>query len=210
MCIHLYVYTCLLISWNPNINRGCTNLDQLVVSQICISFEEVDAPTVSSAEVATAPVPTNLAHGTNTRCAEYHQASTNETCSIITTKMGISLTDFYFLNPRVNSTSCDNLAPGESYCVKAVGDVNTYPGYGGISQAKRHFQRNYCQLVFGNYHLANGHLLGISIGHGCDQYVHERAHVYHSSCCIRDGIQLCAVRAVLRPRSQQAQYCEYI
>ncbi|KAJ5036790.1 hypothetical protein NUH16_004669 [Penicillium rubens] len=138
MVAHDYAFTVTqLISWNPNINRECSNVNQLIGSQICISFEKGATPTVSlSAAITTAPVPTDLAGGTNTRCAEYHQVATNETCSLVTVKMGISLIDFYFLNPEVNSTSCNNLIPGESYCVKAVGDVNTYSGYEGISQTK--------------------------------------------------------------------------
>ncbi|CAG8888612.1 unnamed protein product [Penicillium egyptiacum] len=138
MVAHDYAFTVTqLISWNPNINRECSNVNQLVGSQICLSFEKGAAPTVSSsAAITIAPIPTSLADGTNTRCAEYHQVATNETCSLITVKMGISPLDFYFLNPEVNSTSCNNLIPGESYCVKAVGDINTYSGYGGVSQTK--------------------------------------------------------------------------
>lgn len=45
--------------------------------------------------------------------------------------MGISIQDFYFLNPEINSTNCNNLYVDYSYCVQAVGDISTYAGYGG-------------------------------------------------------------------------------
>lgn len=40
----------------------------------------------------------------------------------------ISLTDFYFLNPEIN-TQCSNLVLGVAYCVQPVGDIQTYSGY---------------------------------------------------------------------------------
>lgn len=40
----------------------------------------------------------------------------------------LPLKDFYFLNPEL-STDCSNLLLGLSYCVAAVGDISTYPGY---------------------------------------------------------------------------------
>lgn len=60
----------------------------------------------------------------------YYNISSGDTCASVTIAMGISLTDFYFLNPEVNATTCANLELGESYCVKAVGNIASYPGYG--------------------------------------------------------------------------------
>lgn len=37
--------------------------------------------------------------------------------------------DFFFLNPSVDDPGCSNLWLETSYCVKAVGDINTYSGY---------------------------------------------------------------------------------
>jgi len=42
----------------------------------------------------------------------------------------MSLNDFVFLNPSINS-NCTNLLYGISYCVEPVGDINTYPGRPG-------------------------------------------------------------------------------
>lgn len=41
---------------------------------------------------------------------------------------GIALSNFYFLNPQINS-NCTNLWLGNAYCVAPVGDISTYPGY---------------------------------------------------------------------------------
>ncbi|KAE8341837.1 hypothetical protein BDV24DRAFT_163060 [Aspergillus arachidicola] len=123
-----------LIACNPNINRACSNLDQLVSSQICISWPRgaVSAPAGTPATTP-APVPTDIANGTNTRCAIYYRVSPGDDCSRMTVKMGISLPDLYVLNPGVNSTRCNNLIAGESYCVRAVGDISTYSDYGGVT-----------------------------------------------------------------------------
>ncbi len=73
--------------------------------------------------------------------AMYYNISSGDTCASVTIAMGISLTDFYFLNPEVNATTCANLELGESYCVKAVGNIASYPGYGLVileTAAKAH------------------------------------------------------------------------
>ena len=119
-----------LISWNPNINRGCSNLDQLVGSQICISFPgTLGSGDASGPSTVLAPIPANIAAGTNTNCSMYYNVSVGDYCSYITVQQSISLKDFYFLNPEINSTDCSNLLLGYSYCVAPVGDISTYPGY---------------------------------------------------------------------------------
>jgi len=47
-------------------------------------------------------------------------------------KYSISLSDFYFLNPELNS-NCTNLWANASYCILPVGDISTYAGYGGAA-----------------------------------------------------------------------------
>lgn len=74
-----------------------------------------------------------MANGTNTRCAENYKVKQGDTCSKITINASpsISLDDFLFLNPSVDG-NCSILIPGESYCIQAVGDISTYPGYGYV------------------------------------------------------------------------------
>lgn len=84
---------------------------------------------VSSASSAstTAAVPTNVASDTNTRCATYYTTLEGDYCNLIIVKYSISLDNFLFLNPSVNE-NCTNLWAETSYCVEAVGDINTYSG----------------------------------------------------------------------------------
>jgi hypothetical protein len=49
-------------------------------------------------------------------------------CDSISISNGITLDDFYFLNPHVDE-ECLNLWLDTWYCVKAVGDIATYAGY---------------------------------------------------------------------------------
>ncbi|EHK43389.1 hypothetical protein TRIATDRAFT_85797 [Trichoderma atroviride IMI 206040] len=112
-----------LISWNPNINRQCSNLNQIAGYQICVSFPGPPSVVATGSESITTPVaaiPTNLAKNTTTNYGD--------SCASISMAMGISLGDFYFLNPMINST-CGNLWLDTYYCVEAVGNIATYSNY---------------------------------------------------------------------------------
>lgn len=58
-------------------------------------------------------------------CAQYHSVVEGDTCASISVSSGISLDDFYFLNPSVDS-NCTNLILEESYCVKPVGSSKSH------------------------------------------------------------------------------------
>ncbi|KAA8652732.1 uncharacterized protein ATNIH1004_001637 [Aspergillus tanneri] len=125
-----------LISWNPDINRDCSNLEAIIGTQLCISAPgDTAGPEITTIPAMTTAVPTpapsNVANGTDLQCAKYYEVAPGDTCASLTVMMGISLTDFYFLNPEVKKANCTNLQPGSSYCVQAVGDIATYTGYGG-------------------------------------------------------------------------------
>lgn len=49
-------------------------------------------------------------------------------CDKVSVQFGIALSDFYFLNPEINS-NCTNLLLGLAYCIQAVGSIATYSGY---------------------------------------------------------------------------------
>lgn len=127
-----------LLSWNPNINKLCRNLDQFVGDQICVGppggYDILNDPTatITSGATTAASVPTNVAANVTKSCAQYHSVAEGDTCASISVSSGISLDDFYFLNPSVDS-NCTNLILEESYCVKPVGSISTYSGYGGTS-----------------------------------------------------------------------------
>ncbi|KAI0109000.1 hypothetical protein GGR51DRAFT_513994 [Nemania sp. FL0031] len=130
----------LLISWNPSISSGCSNIGRLVGQEVCVSVpgtpykdpaSTVLAPTTAS---TAAPVPTDVAPGVNQNCGRYYQVQPDEYCNLIVLHFGISLKDFQFLNPDINE-NCTNLYAYESYCILPVGDINTYPGQPGATTA---------------------------------------------------------------------------
>lgn len=114
----------------------------MVDYQLCISkpggtYTMPSTTRTATTATTTALVPTNLAQGTNTDCAEYYTAVSGDYCSLVIIKFSISLDDFLFLNPEVNE-NCTNLYAEEAYCVEAVGDINTYsgmPGYASTTAA---------------------------------------------------------------------------
>ena len=104
--------------------------------QICISFPgDVGSAPVTRPSTVKAPVPANVADATNRNCSRYYTIATGDYCSYVTLQEGISLLDFYFLNPGVNSTTCNNLLLGIAYCVAPVGDIASYPGYGYVDSS---------------------------------------------------------------------------
>ncbi|RMZ83680.1 hypothetical protein DV738_g1034, partial [Chaetothyriales sp. CBS 135597] len=127
-----------LRAWNPSINAGCQNLEKLIGDQLCISkpgkpYIPPGSTTLApSIPTTAAPQPTNVASGTNTYCGRYYQAQLGDYCNLLVMKFSISLADFRFLNPAINE-NCTNLYAEESYCVQAVGDINTYSGKPGYT-----------------------------------------------------------------------------
>ncbi|KAJ2991553.1 hypothetical protein NUW58_g2476 [Xylaria curta] len=131
-----------LKSWNPIINLGCYNLEKMNGTTVCISAP--GQPYVPPASVTitgspgtgtAVPVPDDIANGTTTKCARYHDVVPGEYCNLLSLKYGISVRDFVTLNPSIND-NCTNLLADESYCVQAVGDINTYPGRPGYTSSK--------------------------------------------------------------------------
>ncbi|KAH6617378.1 hypothetical protein F5144DRAFT_624114 [Chaetomium tenue] len=129
-----------LIAWNPSISYGCANLLKMNGSEVC-----VDAPGrkfVAPSDTAglppltpttTAPTPTDAADGSGGAekpCGRWYSVQQVDYCNLVAIKFGITLPDFLFLNPAVNA-NCTNLFALESYCVAAVGDINTYIGRPG-------------------------------------------------------------------------------
>ncbi|KAH8901682.1 hypothetical protein GQ53DRAFT_851663 [Thozetella sp. PMI_491] len=125
-----------LKAWNPNVNAGCYNIDSMVGDQLCVDKPGkayVTPPAVTLAPTiptTPAPIPTDVAAGTNTYCGQYYKAILGDYCNLLVLKFGITLPDFVFLNPAINE-NCTNLFAEESYCVQAVGDINTYSGRPG-------------------------------------------------------------------------------
>jgi hypothetical protein len=132
-------------AWNPSISYGCANLPKMNGTEVCIDApgRKFVAPTDTSSlppltPTTAAPMPTDAADGSggaDKPCGRWYSVQQGDYCNLLAVKFGITLADFLFLNPGVN-TNCINLFAEESYCVAAVGDINTYtgrPGYATVS-----------------------------------------------------------------------------
>ncbi|KAF6812966.1 LysM domain-containing protein [Colletotrichum plurivorum] len=128
-----------LLTWNPNINPLCTNLGDMVSHLLCVSppgrslgdvTAITEAPPATTQPVPTAvPRPANAKAESHERCAGWYEIQAGDYCQLLSVRHAIELRDFFFLNPAVNDPDCDNLWLETSYCVKYVGDINTYPSY---------------------------------------------------------------------------------
>ncbi|TLD21139.1 hypothetical protein PspLS_09235 [Pyricularia sp. CBS 133598] len=118
-----------LQAWNPVIDSGCWNLNSWRGRFLCVSAPGGTVTLKDGSKATTAaPMPTNAQGESNTRCGTWVTITDGGTCAAASVAFGITLDDFYFLNPQVDS-SCSNLWLGYAYCVAAVGDIQTYPGY---------------------------------------------------------------------------------
>lgn len=95
-----------LRSWNPVLDMRCGNMASMVGDQICISspgprYTADSIPSVTSI-TDSVPVPTNIANGTITRCAQYYEVQTGDYCNLFVLRFSIPLDDFIFLNPSIN------------------------------------------------------------------------------------------------------------
>ncbi|THG96439.1 hypothetical protein EW026_g5394 [Hermanssonia centrifuga] len=113
------------ISWNPQVNSRCSNLNQYVGEGICISPPGGGynpGTTISGANpagtITALALPTGqVAPGSNRQfCGEWYTVQSGETCPEILQRFGITNDTFYYLNPVVNS-DCSNLYSGFDYCV---------------------------------------------------------------------------------------------
>ncbi|KAF2666500.1 hypothetical protein BT63DRAFT_415636 [Microthyrium microscopicum] len=131
-------------NWNPNIDALCMNLNSPSSRVVCIGPPGSDANSpggtgsitpIPATPVPTtaAPVPTNHAPNSTTNCAQWYTTKQGDTCLKITTQFKISLADFYFLNPMIDSR-CSNLWISTSYCARPVGSISTYSGYPTTAQ----------------------------------------------------------------------------
>ncbi|KAH6629732.1 LysM domain-containing protein [Boeremia exigua] len=125
-----------LLAWNPVINPVCSNLDMMNGTTLCIEPPGPKLPPAQTTNVppvtptSAASVPANTAIGSNKPCGRWYEVEAGDYCNLVTLKFAISLDDFMFLNTGIN-TNCTNLFAQESYCIQAVGDINSYPGRPG-------------------------------------------------------------------------------
>lgn len=118
------------------LDATCSNLALSVGQNICVGKPGRAVPTITvtgaPASTFTTPAvaPTDIAANTTTDCGLFYEVQLGDYCNLVCLKFSISLDDFLFLNPAVNS-NCTNLFAEESYCVAPVGDLTSYVGYPG-------------------------------------------------------------------------------
>ncbi|KAG9668275.1 hypothetical protein KCU99_g6485, partial [Aureobasidium melanogenum] len=134
------------MSWNPNFDPLCQNAGNFIGYEVCLSPPGGElVPTATSnlgggvtvAPTTAAPVPTNAMDGSNRDCGRWYNIVAGDECGTLSVANGITLQDFYFLNPEINS-QCTNLLLNISYCVQPVGDISSYANYtasGGVAQS---------------------------------------------------------------------------
>ncbi|CAM1509828.1 Fc.00g001630.m01.CDS01 [Cosmosporella sp. VM-42] len=150
-----------LLSWNQKINPACSNLGELEGTKICISNPlgnfAIPSNTHGTTTVVTtrAPIPTPTPDKTNSYCGKYYKVAKGDDCSDLTAQSGITLKDLraistwnrLFLNPEVWE-NCTNLLTDYNYCVQPVGQITTYPGYGGSKTSRPFKPSNFTSVPY--------------------------------------------------------------
>ncbi|PVI08691.1 carbohydrate-binding module family 50 protein [Periconia macrospinosa] len=118
-----------LMAWNPMLSSWCNDLLTWYGWNLCISSPNgVIKPGEGDAVATDAPVPDNAQSQSNKHCGKWYLTQEGDLCDSISMAFGITVKDFYFLNPQVDD-KCSNLWLETSYCVKPVGNIATYSGY---------------------------------------------------------------------------------
>lgn len=86
-----------LMSFNPQLNGRCSNIDQAVGHHICVdspygpvASATGDVTSTTPATTATeAPVPTNAADGSNRHCSKWYQIISGDYCASVAMKNNI-------------------------------------------------------------------------------------------------------------------------
>lgn len=102
-------------TWNPAIDPLCLNLYQQIGHVVCVSDPTGYVPPTATIDgqptlgpTAVAPMPTDADPESNTRCGRWYDVNAGDYCALVCNKQAITLQDFYFLNPDINS-NCTNL-----------------------------------------------------------------------------------------------------
>ena len=112
-----------LYTWNPNVGSSCGSLWLNVY--VCVSIIGVSPSSVVKTVTTTKPAngistPTPIQPGMVNNCDAFHFVVQGDGCAAITSKYGISLSQFYTWNPEIG-TSCANLWLDVYVCVSIIG-----------------------------------------------------------------------------------------
>ncbi|UPK92499.1 hypothetical protein LCI18_003434 [Fusarium solani-melongenae] len=143
-----------VLSWNSQVDSLCSNVGTLKGTKICVSNPLGDfsfpSNTQRDTSTATTPaaVPSKVPDDTTRNCGKYALVEQGQDCSDLLAASSITMKELQgylcnlalttpdspsiVLNPQVWE-NCTNLWVNYYYCVKPVGTVTTYPGYGGTA-----------------------------------------------------------------------------
>ncbi|KAL7622002.1 hypothetical protein AAE478_007503 [Parahypoxylon ruwenzoriense] len=117
------------LGWNPNFNALCGNALKFIGPPGgYLDSNNTGDPLPGTSITSPVPAPTNADPETNRPCGRWYTVASGDECGVISVANGLTLADFYFLNPSIDA-NCTNLLLGVAYCVAPVGDITTYPGY---------------------------------------------------------------------------------
>ncbi|GFF42111.1 autolysin [Aspergillus udagawae] len=121
-----------IFTYNPTINRACSNL--IADTNICIgpSGAQYTPTTIAGVtgtktnQYATSTVTPDgpTASGTTTECGKYHKVVAGDTCEQISLQYSITTQLFMAINPSIGQ-DCSSLPPGVYYCVFPMQDWNS-------------------------------------------------------------------------------------
>ncbi|KAK3933515.1 hypothetical protein QBC46DRAFT_326379 [Diplogelasinospora grovesii] len=106
-------------TWNPAVNQCSTLLSGFFV---CIGL--TGAPATITSGTPFGPTPTPVQTGMVSSCSRFYLVESGDSCSMIATDAGITLTQFYSMNPAVG-TSCQDLEAGVYVCIGTTGAGTT-------------------------------------------------------------------------------------
>lgn len=126
--------------YNPGLKSDCSNLE--AGTNVCLSqpsgsnFPRPTCTTSSTSSSSSAiPRKGSVAAGTNPACKKLYAVKSGDTCSTIAMQYGITINDFFSLNPSVHNPGCDNVIAGDLYCVSSQGSSATGTASFGVPSA---------------------------------------------------------------------------
>ncbi|KAJ5928235.1 hypothetical protein N7466_007191 [Penicillium verhagenii] len=94
--------------WNPAVGTSCANLE--LGEYVCVAIS------TSSATSGGITTPSPIQTGMPSTCDEFHLVVSGDTCSVVASEYGLTLSQFYAWNPAVGS-DCSTLDLGDYVCV---------------------------------------------------------------------------------------------
>ena len=107
-------------AWNPAVGSSCATLD--AADYVCVGIVGLTITTTSTKSTPTNGIttPQPIQTGMVSNCDSFYIVQSGDSCAVIVSKFGITLTQFYAWNPAVGTT-CASLDLGDYVCVNIIG-----------------------------------------------------------------------------------------